>query len=209
MNKHEAIIEKLINRLYAHKSGVKTSVSKLMLECGYDPSDYQKDGEILAICDGFCKAAKESEIELDWSEHEGKDKGLPYNLHFTAKWETVEACGGIKPEDLCAITDAIKKADSKVEITIEKSKAQKITVTIGIDNDSLDIDEDEINAMTLEELQNKLDEAECALSDLEDEEPDEEDEEKYSEWEDRYSMLEDLIDELEDRISELEDEEDE
>ena len=209
MNKHEKIIKKLIDRLYAYESGAETSISKLMLECGYDLSDYQKDGEILAIYDEFCKAAEKSEIELDWSEHEGKDIGLPYNLHFTAKWETVNACGGIKPEDLCAITDALKKADSKVEITIEKSKEQKITVTVGLDNDILDIDEYEINTMTLEELQDKLDEAECALSDLEDEEPDEEDEEAYSEWEDRYSMLEDLIDELEDRISDLEDEEDE
>ena len=117
-------------------------------------------------------------------------------------------CGGIKPEELEAITEALKKADSKVEITIARTEEQKSTVTVGYDDDILDIDEDEINSMSLEELQKKRDEVECALSDLEDEEPDEEDEDAYSEWEDRCLELENLVDELEDRISELEDAED-
>lgn len=116
--------------------------------------------------------------------------------------------GGIKPEELEAITEALKKADSKVEITIARTEEQKITVTVGYDDDVIDIDENEINSMSLEELQEKLDEVEGALSDLEDEEPDEEDEDAYSEWEDRCFELENLIDELEDRISDLEDAED-
>ena len=107
------------------------------------------------------------------------------------------------------IKDALKKGEGKVEITIERSKEESTKVTISFDEDALDIDEETLNSMTLEELQDKLDEAECMLSDLEDEEPDEEDEKAHDEWEDRYSALEDLIDELEDRISELEDQEDE
>lgn len=208
MKKHEEMIHKLINKLYTYDSGVKTNVIKLMAETGYDAADYEKNGELFAIYDEFCKAADAAGIKLDWSEYEGKDVGLPYNLHFIATWESVDVCSGIKPEDLDAISEALKKAESKVEITIERSKEQKITVTVGYDDDILDIDEDEINSMSLEELQEKLDEAESALSDLDDEEPDEEDEEAYSEWEDRYSMIEDLIDELEDRITELEDTED-
>ena len=208
MKKHDELIKAMINRLYKKKSGVKTSISKLMDECEFDPADYEKNGEMFAIYDDFCKAAEASEIALDWSEHEGKDVGLPYNLSFIASWETVEACGGIKPEELESITEALKNADSKVEITIERSKEKKITITVGYDDDVIDIDEDDINSMSLEELQNKRDEAECVLSDLEDEEPDEEDEDAYSEWEDRCLELENLVDELEDRISELEDAED-
>jgi hypothetical protein len=103
------------------------------------------------------------------------------------------------------IKDALDKGEGTVEITIERVKEEKAKIIISFDEDSLDIDEETLNSMTLEELQDKLDEAECMLSDLEDEGPDVDDEEAHDEWEDRYSTLEDLIDELEDRISELED----
>ena len=142
MKKHEEMIHKLINKLYTYDSGVKTNVIKLMAETGYDAADYEKNGELFAIYDEFCKAADAAGIKLDWSEYEGKDVGLPYNLHFIATWESVDVCSGIKPEDLDAISEALKKAESKVEITIERSKEQKITVTVGYDDDILDIDED-------------------------------------------------------------------
>lgn len=198
MSKYDEMIKGLIIGLDKLADGTEISLFELMSHCGYHPENYEKDGELFTIYGEFCDAVKETDITLDWSKSEEKDVGLPYNIRFFVR----------KHDDLVdpdLIKKALDKGEGKIEITIERVKEESAKVIISYDEDTLDIDEDTINSMTIEELQDKLDEAECMLSDLEDEEPDEEDEEAHDEWEDRYSMLEDLIDELEDRISELED----
>lgn len=209
MAKHSELVKKLIDTLYKRKSGTKTSISKLMTKCGYNPADYEKNGELFAIYDEFCKEAKKQEITLDWSEHEGKDVGLPYNLPFVATWEEVSVCGGIKPEEMEHIKQAIETGEGTVEITLERSHNKSVKVTISYDDDDLEIGDEDLEVLTLDELRDKLDEAESALDDLEGEEPDGDDDEAYAVWEAKHSELEDLINEIEDKISELEDAEDE
>ena len=209
MAKHDELVKKLIDALIKKNSGTKTSISKLMIKCGYNPTDYEKSGELFAICDEFCKEAKKQDITLDWSEHEGKDIGLPYNLPFVATWEEVSACGGIQPEEMEQIKQVIENADGTVEITLERSQGKSVTVTISYDDNDLEIGDEDLDILTLEELRDKLDEAESALDDLEGEEPDGDDDETYAVWEAKHCELEDLIDEIEDKISELEDAEDE
>ncbi len=208
MAKHDELITKLMDMLYKRKSGSKSSISKLMIKCGYDPADYEKNGEIFAIYDEFCKEAKKQEITLDWSEHEGKDVGLQYNLPFVATWEEFSVCGGIQPEEMEQIKQAIENANGTVEITLERSHGKSVKVTVSYDDDDLEIGDEDLDILTLDELRDKLDEAESALDELEDEEPDDDDD-SFVEWEQKYSKLEDLIDEIEEKISELEDAEDE
>ena len=209
MAKHEELVKKLIDTLYKRKSGSKTSISKLLIKCGYDPADYEKSGELFAIYDEFCKEAKKQKITLDWSEHEGKDVGLPYNLPFVATWEEISVCGGIQPEKMEQIKQAIENAEGTVEITLERSHGKTVKVTVSYDDDVAEIGDEDLDILTLDELRDKLDEAESALDDLEGEEPDGEDDEAYAVWEAKHCELEDLVDEIEDKISELEDAEDE
>lgn len=61
----------------------------------------------------------------------------------------------------------------------------------------------DIEAMSLEELQDYYEELQSALGDIEDEEPDGEDSQKYSEWEDRYSEMEELLEEVGERLEEM------
>ncbi len=106
-----------------------------------------------------------------------------------------------------ALREALDSAEEKVEIVIERTKKNTISVTISSDPPDVDIDDD-LESLTLEELRTKLSQAETALAELEDDEPDEDDEDAYEEWEDKCGRIEDLIDEIEDRLSALEELED-
>ena len=61
----------------------------------------------------------------------------------------------------------------------------------------------DIEAMTLEELQNYYEDLQSAHDDLEDEEPKDEDSKEYEKWENELSDLEDLMDEVSERLEEL------
>ena len=109
--------------------------------------------------------------------------------------------------DLNAIREALDSAEEKVEIVIERTKKNTISVTISSDPPGVDIDDD-LESSSLEELCTKLSQAETALAELEEDEPDEDDEDAYEEWEEKCRRIEDLIDEIEDRLSALEELED-
>ena len=61
----------------------------------------------------------------------------------------------------------------------------------------------DIEAMSLDELQNYYEELHSALDELSDEEPEDEDSEEYDKWENQYSDLEDLLEEISERLEEL------
>lgn len=110
--------------------------------------------------------------------------------------------------DVNAIREALNAAVENVEIVIERTKENRISITVSHDTPDFDIDEDDLEEMSLTELRAKLSQAEASLAELEDIEPDEDDEDAYEEWEDKRDRIEDLIDEIEDSISDLEDSED-
>ena len=53
--------------------------------------------------------------------------------------------------------------------------------------------EPDIESLTVEQLEEYLEDLECRLSDLEDNEPNSSDEEAYDDWEDEYSNIEDFL----------------
>ena len=110
--------------------------------------------------------------------------------------------------DVNAIREALNAAEESVEIVIERTKENRISVTVTHDTPDFDIGEDDLEELSSAELRIKLSQAEAALAELEDTEPDEDDEDAYEEWEDKRGLIEDLIGEIEDRISDLEDTED-
>ena len=78
--------------------------------------------------------------------------------------------------DMNAIREALNVAEESVEIVIERTLENRISVTVSHDNPDFDIDDDELEALSLAELRTKLGQAEAALAELEDAEPDEDDE---------------------------------
>lgn len=63
--------------------------------------------------------------------------------------------------------------------------------------------EPDINELTIEQLQEYLDDLEDRLGELEDNEPEDEDSDEYDEWEEKYSEVEELIEEVTERLEQL------
>lgn len=62
---------------------------------------------------------------------------------------------------------------------------------------------DELDSLSLEELEEYRDELEARLCDMDDNEPEDMDGEEFEQWADAHESLEDLLSEAEDRIDEL------
>ena len=62
---------------------------------------------------------------------------------------------------------------------------------------------DELDSLSLEELEEYRAELEARLSDMDDGEPEDMESEKFERWADAHESLEDLLSEVEDRIDEL------
>ncbi len=78
------IVKDLIDIIRTFEKGDTGSTAELMVEAGYDLSKYDTL-ELIKIQYKFEKEAKKENIILDYSEHDGKLVGLPFNVRFTIK----------------------------------------------------------------------------------------------------------------------------
>lgn len=84
---------------------------------------------------------------------------------------------------------------------VTQDRIKKLEEELGI---KINIElEPDIDELTVEQLQEYLDDLVERLGELEDNEPADTSSDEYDEWEDKYSEIEDLIDEVEERLREL------
>lgn len=98
---------------------------------------------------------------------------------------------------------AMKKGDSKIEITIERTTNKEVEIEICTGEDCVDFDIDDTEEWSFEQLQAKYDELESVLEELEDNMPSEENEEVFDAWDEKCEELRDLMDDIEDRMDEI------
>ena len=76
-----AVVQQLISRIKELPDGTCTTTGRLLHELGVDYTDWSDD--LMEVHFAFLKAAEAEDIFLDFSSHNDKFEGLPYNLDFT------------------------------------------------------------------------------------------------------------------------------
>ena len=75
-----AVVQRLISRVKELPDGECTTTGRLLHDIGVEYIEWSDD--LMEIHFGFLRAAEEEDIFLDFSSHNNKIEGLPYNFHF-------------------------------------------------------------------------------------------------------------------------------
>lgn len=78
----QAIADAMVDVLRGYENGSRTTTARLAHQLGYTDLTLF---DLLDVHNALLRAARENHMELDFSEHDGKVEGWPFNLDFMIK----------------------------------------------------------------------------------------------------------------------------
>ncbi|MSS19268.1 hypothetical protein [Pseudoramibacter porci] len=78
----QAIADAMVDVLRGYENGSRTTTARLAHQLGYTDLTLF---DLLDVHNALLRAAQENHMELDFSEHDGKVEGWPFNLDFIVK----------------------------------------------------------------------------------------------------------------------------
>lgn len=78
----QAIADAMVDVLRGYENGSRTTTARLAHQLGYTDLTLF---DLLDVHNALLRAAWENHMELDFSEHDGKVEGWPFNLDFMIK----------------------------------------------------------------------------------------------------------------------------
>ena len=78
------IVAEMIKMLREAPDGTVTTTARLMMDTGYERSEYY-GLDLIEVHFALMEEAEKAGITLDMSSHEGKDEGMPYSLEFVLR----------------------------------------------------------------------------------------------------------------------------
>ncbi len=85
----------------------------------------------------------------------------------------------------------------KFEFNLGEGKTIEVTLRVS------SVEEQDVEKLSIPELEEYIEQLQEKLDDLEGEEPDDDDSEEYEEWEEECDLLQDMIDDAQNRLDEL------
>lgn len=78
----QAIADAMVDVLRGYENGSRTTTARLAHQLGYTDLTLF---DLLDVHNALLRTAQENHMELDFSEHDGKVEGWPFNLDFIVK----------------------------------------------------------------------------------------------------------------------------
>lgn len=75
----QAIADAMVDVLRGYENGSRTTTARLAHQLGYADLTLF---DLLDVHNAFLRVAQENHMDLDFSEHDGKVEGWPFNIDF-------------------------------------------------------------------------------------------------------------------------------